>query len=206
MVLERSDPRRRRLNASAVGVWSYTDDEWPECVPNRPLAPLDLEQVMLLHRHWIWAKAHQDWYDAELRAGRPPSADEMASNAVSSMFLWYALLWSVLEALEEREVELGGRLAADIVSISDGLRRCRNAVFHISRDAYYDKRLFGFMDDRDSAPKIRRIFDALGRLLLEEFDYRALPGGVNRSVTRPGTKDPRHQIWTTLTWVANCDE
>jgi hypothetical protein len=100
----------------------------------------------------------------------------MAADSVSAMFLWYALLWSVIEGFNARGIELRGRFAEDIESISDGLRRCRNAVFHISEDEYYDMRLFEFMDDPDSAPKIRRISSGFGRLFLEEFDQRGIEG------------------------------
>jgi hypothetical protein len=98
----------------------------------------------------------------------------MAEDAMSAMFLWYALLWSVIEAFNEREIQLLGRFAEDIALISDGLRRCRNAVFHISRDAYYDERLFELMEDQDSAAKLRRISSGFGRLFLEEFDARGI--------------------------------
>jgi hypothetical protein len=162
------------MSTSDDGRWSYTDEEWPDCAPGRPLESLELAQVMLLHRHWIWAKTQQEIYNDELRAGRPPDINAMAHVAVSSLFLWYALLWSVLDAIEDRGVKFGGRLDADIASLSDGLRRCRNAVFHVSRDAYYDDRLFAFMADAESAPKLRRITAGLGRLFLAEFDEREL--------------------------------
>jgi hypothetical protein len=149
---------------------TYTEREWQKISRGRPLAELELTQLMLLHRHWIWARREQELFDMEVRAGRAPEAAEMAADAVAAMFLWYSLLWSVIEALEERGVVLQGRLADDVQKISDGLRRCRNAIFHIPRVDYYDARMFKFMEDPDSGPRIRRISDALGWLLLEEFD------------------------------------
>ncbi len=92
------------------------------------------------------------------------------------MFLWYALLWAVIEGFNEWEIQLLGRLAEDIELISVRLCRCRNAVFHIPRDEYYDLRLFEFMEDPDSAAKLRRISSGLGRLFLEEFDERGIEG------------------------------
>jgi hypothetical protein len=151
---------------------TYTDGEWHEISRGRPLAELELTQLMLVHRHWIWARREQELVDMEIRAGRAPKAEEMAADSVAALFLWYSLLWSVIEALEEREVVLQGRFADDVQKMSKGLRRCRNAIFHIPRADYYDARMFNFMEDPDSGPKIRRISDALGRLLLEEFDAR----------------------------------
>ena len=154
----------------------YTEEEWRPSAGHRPLGGLPLEQLMLLHRHWIWANRQRELFEAELVAGRPPRLDNMAANAMSAMFLWYALLWSVIEGAAQRGIELRGRFAEDIESISDSLRRCRNAVFHISDDTYYDKRLFELMDDPDSAARIRRISSGFGRLFLEEFDKREIRG------------------------------
>jgi hypothetical protein len=152
----------------------YTEEEWQVTSTPRPLQELQLTQVMLLHRNWIWACREQELFDAEVRAGRPPRLEEMAEDAVAAMFLWYSLLWSVLEGLEERGIRLKGQLGVDIADITDGLRRCRNAIFHVPRDDYYDSRMFEFMEDVDSGPKVRRISAALGRLLLEEFDARGV--------------------------------
>ena len=98
----------------------------------------------------------------------------MAEHSVGHMFLWYALLWVVIEGSNDRGIELRDRFAEDIRSISEGLRRCRNAVFHISPDRYYDERLFEFMEDPDSAAKLRRISSGFGRLFLEELDARGI--------------------------------
>jgi hypothetical protein len=154
--------------------WVYTDEEWRKSVGGRPLQHLDLGHLLLLHRHWIWANRECELFDAELRAGRPPRANAMAEDAVSAMFMWYALLWVVIEAANDRHVGVHGLFANDIADISDDLRRCRNAVFHVSRDAYYDDRLFDFAGDPNAAPKIRRISSGFGRLLLEELDEREI--------------------------------
>ena len=156
--------------------FNYTEKEWKACAAHHPLRGLDLPQLMLLHRHWIWANHQQVLLDAELRAGRPPRPNALAEDSVSAMFLWYALLWAVIEGFNEREIQLLGRLAEDVERISDGLRRCRNAVFHIPRDEYYDQRLFEFMREPDSAATLRRISSGFGRLFIEEFDHRGIDG------------------------------
>ncbi len=156
--------------------FQYTDEEWREAAPDRPLSDVELTQLLLLHRHWIWANSQREQFDAELREGRTPlevdSPPNLAGAAATAMFLWYALLWSVIEAFRARRIELGGRFAEDIESMSDGLRRCRNAVFHVSNDRYYDSRLFEFMADPDSAARLRRISSGFARLFFEEFEAR----------------------------------
>ena len=39
--------------------------------PVTALGGLPLEQLMLLHRHWIWANRQRELFEAELVAGRP---------------------------------------------------------------------------------------------------------------------------------------
>jgi hypothetical protein len=57
--------------------------------------------------------------------------------------MWYALLWSVVEAFDERQIEIRGPMRADIDYVSDTLRRCRNVVFHVSSKNQNDARLYG---------------------------------------------------------------
>jgi hypothetical protein len=154
--------------------WQYTDEEWQEVGGDRPFEGLDQEDLLLLHRQWIWCTTQRELFYAELEAAGKPEPGNLAEKAVGFMYLWYALLWSVIEACLERGVEFRGRMSEDIDSIADGLRRCRNAVFHVSRKGYYDPRLSEFMKDPDSAPKLRRINSGLGRLFLEEFAARGI--------------------------------
>ena len=52
--------------------FQYTDEEWREAAPDRPLSDVELTQLLLLHRHWIWANSQREQFDAELREGRTP--------------------------------------------------------------------------------------------------------------------------------------
>jgi hypothetical protein len=165
--------------SASGGQFQYTDDEWRDAAPDRPLSAVDHDQLLLLHRHWIWANWQREQFDAELRAGRTPEGPppDLVSAATTAMFLWYALVWSVIEAFRARRIELGGRFEGDIESIGEDLRRCRNAVFHVSDDSYYDSRLFDFMADPDSAARIRRISTGFARPFLEEFEARKADEG-----------------------------
>jgi hypothetical protein len=120
--------------------FQYTEEDWREAAQHRPLGAVEPNQLLLLHRHWIWANWQREEFDSELRAGRTPEGPppDLVSAATTAMYLWYAFLWSVIEAFQARQIELGGRFGEDIESLADGLRRCRNAVFHVSEKSYYD--------------------------------------------------------------------
>lgn len=143
----------------------YGDAEWQEAAGHHPLSALDEPQVALLHRHWMWANIQRD---AFRKRSEPLDFENLGDKGVCAIFLWYSLLWSVIEGVEERGVDIRGRFAEDIEAIADPLRRCRNAVFHISRDKYYDKRLFEIMEEPDSVSRIWRVSTGFGRLFLEE--------------------------------------
>jgi hypothetical protein len=100
-----------------------------------------------------------------------PKGDEVfyLQDWASAMFLWYALIWSVIEGFHARGIDLRGRWAADIADVEDDLRRFRNAVFHVPRNKYHDDRFFGVMTDADNAAKISRISSGFGRLFLEQY-------------------------------------
>jgi hypothetical protein len=154
--------------------FQYTDDEWAEIAGHQPLTHLDLTQLLLLHRHFIWANLQRIAFDAELARGAPPEPRNLATAANAAMFLWYGLLWVVIEGCYARRIPFRGRMLADIRSLRNALQRGRDAVFHVSPDRYYDERLFEIMNDPESAAKIRRISTGFGRLFLEELDRRRL--------------------------------
>jgi hypothetical protein len=93
----------------------------------------------------------------------------MASECFASMYLWYGLLWALIEGFQDREIEVRGRMASDVATVSDVLRRCRNAVFHVaSKDQHHDPRLFELMENPESAAILSRISTGFGRLFIEE--------------------------------------
>jgi hypothetical protein len=153
---------------------TYTEDEWAEAAGHRPLAGVDVNHVALLHRHWIWANLQRRRFYEMLREAPSPSEDEgfLTAEAYCSMYLWYALLWSVIEGFQDPDIEFRGQFAVDIERMSDVLRRCRNAVFHVSEGRYWDARLFELMNMPDSAEVIQRISTGFGRLFIEEAQAR----------------------------------
>lgn len=160
-------------------VWRpYTDDEWREISASASFEGVPTHQVALLHRHWIWAnygrRAHEqaiateDWNDVEDFTARTPWA----------MYIWYGLLYSVIEGLDNRRVKLGGRLVSDLRAIREPLSKARNATFHVgATDGYWDKRLFEIANNPDSAHQITRAHEAIGQLLLDELRRRNQAAG-----------------------------
>ncbi len=151
----------------------YTDEEWTEAAAGRPMAALSDERFMTLHRHWIWANSAFRWFEREL--GRASSAGgdvDLTSDRSFSMYLWYSLLWSVIEAIQKHPVVIRGAFRDDLRKIREPLREARNAVMHVSEDAYYDNRLFMIMADPHSTGIIRRVHKGYARLFWEELQAR----------------------------------
>jgi hypothetical protein len=88
------------------------------------------------------------------------------------VYMWYATLWSVIEGFADRGIEIRGPMRVDIDRLSDVLRRCRNAVFHVSRKNQNDERLFELMFIPDAAAAISRISTGFGRMFIEEQAFR----------------------------------
>lgn len=87
-------------------------------------------QFGLLHQRSIWANRQRVLFDEALAT--EPGFDEerfMWADSTIRMYVWYGLLWAVLEGLADRGVVFGGRVRDDIEDLADDLRRCRNAVF-----------------------------------------------------------------------------
>ena len=151
----------------------YSDDEWERSAGHRPLSGVNVNQVFLLHRHWIWANLQRQRFRAALpTAPQPDDGAFLADECWASMYMWYGLLWSVIEGFEERNIEIHGPMRADIDLVAPTLRRCRNAVFHVSRRNQHDSRLFELMSVADSAAVISRISTGFGRMFIEESRRR----------------------------------
>jgi hypothetical protein len=161
--------------------YEYTEQDWAEAGAHRPLKGADVNQVFLLHRHWIWAHLQRSRFEELLPESKSPEEDPafMASEWCSAMFLWYSLLWSVIEGFEDRGLEVKGRMAEDIAQISDTLRQFRNAVFHVSKKNQHDPRLFGLMQDPDNVARVCRISTGFGRIFIEEQAARKAEGKLN---------------------------
>jgi hypothetical protein len=127
----------------------------------------------------MWANQIREVFDQTLTldSNQFNSPAVLATRSFGYMFIWYALLWAVIEACtspkEGRNVEFRGSFKDDILRVSDILRLCRNAVLHVPKSgAYVDDRLLNLVSEPGSAAVLRRIHAGFGRLLLEELQRR----------------------------------
>ena len=152
-----------------MSLFEYSRADWLKSAGHRPLEDVDVNQVFLLHRHWIWANLQRGRFNATLStAAKPDEGAFLADECWASMYLWYGLLWSVIEAFDARQIEIRGPMRSDMDYVADTLRRCRNVVFHISAKTQHDARLFELMQLPDSAAAISRISTGFGRMFIEE--------------------------------------
>jgi hypothetical protein len=116
---------KRKGMANGIGC---TANECTESTGHRPLRDVPAEDVLLLHRHYMWANQQRE---AFFKLLENPSADAltpgplmMATREMGFMFVWYGLLW----AFTDRSLDIRGPFRQDINGMADLLRRCRNAV------------------------------------------------------------------------------
>ena len=144
----------------------YTDDEWTLAVADAPLAKLPKPDVALLHRHWMWANQQRERF-YELLGTEKEEVSTLATRCAGHMLAWYGFLWSVIEAFRARGITFKGPFQSDIDSLSNDLRRVRNAVFHVpGTGEYYDKRIVAFVGRSDAVDLVRRVHRGFGRLFL----------------------------------------
>ena len=94
----------------------------------------------------------------------------IATREIGFLFVWYGLLWAVIEAcIDDRHIDIRGPLREDITQMSDRLRRCRNAVLHVPRSGeLLEDRIQAHVAEHDSAATFRRIHRGFGRLFIDE--------------------------------------
>ena len=146
----------------------YSDEEWALAVdPAGGLADMPREELLLLHRQWLWANQQRERMRELVSERDVAEAGDLASVTWGHMLAWYGFLWSVLEAFEHRRIRFGGPFGADIAAISGDLRLLRNAVFHVPEASkYHDPRIVTFIERDDSVARVRRVHRGFGRLFL----------------------------------------
>ena len=153
----------------------YSAAAWQESCGHLPLRNMPREELLLLHRHWMWANAQREAMgqtfgkEAESLEAGPLM---MATKGISFMFVWYGLLWSVIEATRARRLDLRGAFDAEITEVSPKLRKCRHAIMHVpDANALLDERIADLVGSV-SATTIQRIHRGFGRLFHEEMVRR----------------------------------
>jgi hypothetical protein len=158
---------------------TYDEAEWAASAGHGPLLNSKPGEAFLIYRHWIWANLQKIAFESSMKDEKPfdPIEMVMVARSVSFMFVWYAMLWSVIEALETRSIVLRGPLAADIARVRRALKKCRNAILHVPDDnSLLDPRIQKLVEQPAFVVRIRRVHHGLGRLLREEVQRQsALP-------------------------------
>jgi hypothetical protein len=151
----------------------YTRDERQEISDRSSFDAVEHHQVALLHRHWIWANYARRAHDDALQTEQWDDVEDFTARTPWAMYMWYGLLYAVIEGLTQRRVRLGGRLVEDLRAIREPLKHARNATFHVGDgDAYWDMRLVEIAENPKSAHQITRAHQAIGQLLLDELRRR----------------------------------
>lgn len=161
----------------------YSEEEWTTSAGHCPLRDRSTEDLLLLHRHWMWANQQREVFDRCLQESSHeflntgPAA--LASRQFGFMFVWYGMLWAVIEACidvkEGRNIDIRGRFRADIDKLAQALRRCRHAILHVPRGGkLLDERIVSLVSEEDSALTLRRISRGFARLFLEEYKRRGV--------------------------------
>ena len=147
----------------------YTEEEWEASAGHHPLRDTDVNVRLLLHRQWIWADFQKRRMGETLaEAPRPDDTEAfLVHEAYAAMYLWYSLLYSVIEGFTRHRVELKGPWKDDLRAVRENLRLTRHAVFHMA-EKYWDDRLFSMMQDPDSVARIYRIHNGFARLFLQD--------------------------------------
>ena len=153
-----------------VGI-HYTTDEWQEISDGASFDAVDDEQLMRLHRHWIWANYAKREFEEALSTEGWDDVTSWVARVPWAMYIWYGLLWAVIAGYTSRRIWLCGQLREDIRPLREPLRDARNATFHVERDLdYYDPRFTDIV--RKDPTQIVRVHQALGQLLLDEMRRR----------------------------------
>jgi hypothetical protein len=159
----------------------YTPDEWHTSAGHYPLKGRPSADLLLLRRHWIWANQQREAMDALMQTSSieasTPGPLMMVAKEIGFMFVWYGLLWSVIEACsdpgEGRCLDIRGPFHDDINQVGKLLKRCRNAVLHVPRSGeLLDDRIEKLVAERETAFILRRIHRGFAQMFLEEFQRR----------------------------------
>ncbi len=91
---------------------TYDEAEWAASVGHGPLLASKPGEAFLIYRHWIWANLQRISFEQSFKSKETfdPPEMVMVGRGPIFMFVWYGLLWSVIEAIEGRRFDLRGPL------------------------------------------------------------------------------------------------
>ncbi len=122
---------------------------------------MSLETLGVLHRQWMRADLLRERADEAMAEALTVPEDQLLHITVEPfgiyLYLWYGLLFSVIEGCKEKGVDLSELDSLD-ASLYNSLRELRHTVFHTARkDRYVEARMFNVMTQPESALRLRDI-------------------------------------------------
>jgi hypothetical protein len=155
---------------------TYDDTDWAASTGHAPLQGRPAGEAFLIYRHWIWANLQKLAFEDAMKLEKPfePVEMVMVARSVSFMFVWYGMLWSVIEALEKRNIVLRAAFGHDVARVRRALKLCRNAIMHVpDGNEALDIRIQKLVEQHGLVVRIRRVHHGLGRLLREEVQRQS---------------------------------
>ena len=135
--------------------------------------------LMAIQRHWLWS----DKMRTQFKIYLPTLLEEFndlgdlfpISDGWVYMSLWYGMMFSVLEALEENKVVIPS-IAKDVNKIYEKLRLYRNAVFHVQKRYWPSSKIMPLINDEETTEIVHRIHKEIEAFLIRDTQ-RILPSG-----------------------------
>jgi hypothetical protein len=140
-----------------------------------PKVMLTADIALSIWRHWAWSDRMRELFLYYLKddfSNLPPDFLEQPSFWVSSMVttmaLWYALLYVTCEAIEKEAGIDMQTISADYPKVSDRLRRFRNATFHVQSE-FWSSKIMEILKDPETATTISSVHKAVEQWLRSEL-------------------------------------
>ncbi len=168
---------------------------------------MNIEKLLVFHRHWHWTNAVKEQYVKELdkyikkRKNKTKTLSQFFKTKVSEnnsylckkiyafMYIWYGLLFSLLEFLENEQISIPS-VDYEIKNTYSELKLCRNAVFH-PQNQYLSYKLQQIILTKGSRD-IRKIHDEIGKYIANELNVRKLTLPKNISSILDGLTQVRN--------------
>lgn len=137
---------------------------------DNPLKAIKKKEILgIAHRQWMRANHVKERYEIALQNTDEKTAKDMQlfylSEVGTFMFTWYSFLFSVLEYLQDNEVDLTN-LDEDYNKLYNALRRSRNSILHAEKE-YWDNRQSNLLALPNAGVRIRALHSSLGSYFLD---------------------------------------
>jgi hypothetical protein len=177
-----------RTKLSAVQITTSCEERPATAVRNgvgapEPMSPLgslrdaSLDRLACLLRHWTWADEARSAFDRERANGWDDDDDPMSDYPFGSYYHWCALLCGFSEAALEHGLLAPLQLDAirrDLEISLPGLRACRQLLVVIPASLEEQPRILDLLSDEETLGRLRRVHNAFGEALREEWLSREI--------------------------------